>query len=232
MISWETNDPMQWAENEVALLLDSRRSLNNDEADDWENQYFEACCLSALKAYKVLFEDDHSGMSWNITANILKRLLEDKPLSPITGADFEDASDILDSPEWLHQMGLVSATPCTRMRGLYRYTYKNDVVEYKDINRTVIYAEGSDVPWRNSYISNIVDELYPIKMPYAGEKYIAYVKEDKSVSCREDYDCFIFKSLKHPDGTMETINRFFIDVGNGGWLEVSESAYNKFLGGK
>lgn len=157
--------------------------------------------------------------------------MDNKPLSPITEDDFETDPEIHEPLEWLQELGVVSDIPCPRMSGLYKYTYKDGTVIYKDVNRVTAYDEGSNTPWSSGWVSKIVDEMYPIKMPYIGEKYVAYVKESKSAACKGDYDCAIFKTLKHPDGTVETINRFFIEDENGAWVEVDEPTYNKFLGG-
>lgn len=214
----------EWAKNEV------ERSCKDNSGYEDEG-YYRACCESALKAYKCLLDDGHSGLSWSVTRNILFRLMDNKPLSPVTENDFDSDPDIHESPERLQEIGVVSDVPCSYMSGLYKYTYKDGTVRYMDVNRVTTYDEGSNTPWSSGWVSNIVDEMYPIKMPYSGEKYIAYVKESKSATCKGDYDCAIFKTLKHPDGTVETINRFFIEDENGAWVEVDEPTYNKFLGG-
>ena len=67
-----------WAELEVEIA-----TKNSDE-------YTKGCYESALKAYKSLCADGHSGCSFSITSNILKRLLDNKPLSPINETDFPD----------------------------------------------------------------------------------------------------------------------------------------------
>lgn len=214
-----------WAENEIKIACKERSNCNESD------EYYKACCESALRAYNCLLDDGHSGMSWNITKNILMRLMDNKPLSPITGNDFESDPDIHESPEWLQELGIISDIPCTRMSGLYKYTYKDGTVRYKDVNRVTTYDEESNTPWNSGWVNKIVDDMYPITMPYMGEKYIAYVKESKSSNCKGDYDCAVFKTLKHPDGTIETINRFFVEDENGSWIEVDEPTYNKFIGG-
>ena len=213
-----------WARKEVELVC-KKHSGDEDE------EYYKACCESALKAYECLLNDEHSGLSLSVTRNILFRLMDGKPLSPITEDDFEPDQEIQESPEWLQRLGIISDVPCTRMSGLYKYTYKDGRVEYKDVNRVTTYDEGSNTPWSSGWVNKIVNEMYPITMPYMGEKYIAYVRESKSINCKSDYDCVILKALKHPDGTIETINRFFIENENGVFVEVDEPTYNEFLGG-
>lgn len=67
----------KWAKIEIALALN---------ANDEDHEYMADCYKSALKAFKALLNDGHSGCSISITKNILNRLIERKPLSPILGA--------------------------------------------------------------------------------------------------------------------------------------------------
>ena len=82
-----------WAEHEVERAC-------NKENPDWDGKSFDygcSCYQSALKAYKSLMEDKHSGMSFAFTRSILTRLMERLPLTPITEDDFKDAPK--DIPE-------------------------------------------------------------------------------------------------------------------------------------
>ena len=68
-----------WAENEVRIACERE----NPDRKEGEFDYGCACYESALKAFKCLMEDGHSGMSINITRQILNRLLLHQPLTPI-----------------------------------------------------------------------------------------------------------------------------------------------------
>ena len=75
----------EWAEREIEIAC-------KKENPNWDGKSFDygcACYQSALKAYKSLCEDGHSGTSFNITKNILIRLMEGLPLKPITDDDFK-----------------------------------------------------------------------------------------------------------------------------------------------
>lgn len=215
-----------WAKNEIKIACKNRSDCNESD------EYYKACCESALRAYDCLLDDGHSGMSWNITKNILMRLMDNKPLSPITDNDFESDPDIHESPEWLQELGIISDIPCSRMSGLYKYIYKDGTILYKDINRVSVRDISTDTYWTSGFISNLVSEMYPITMPYIGEKYIANVEENRSISCKGDYDGIAFKTLKHPDGTVEDINRFFIEDAEGNWNEFDENFYKNFFKGE
>ena len=64
----------EWAKNEVSIAMDKERKAADKEGTVGVG-YANSCYQSALKAYHCMCEDDHSGMSWSITANILIRLL-------------------------------------------------------------------------------------------------------------------------------------------------------------
>ena len=56
----------EWAEREIEIAC-------KKENPNWDGKSFDygcACYQSALKAYKSLCEDEHSGGSFNITKNI------------------------------------------------------------------------------------------------------------------------------------------------------------------
>ena len=75
---------IKWAENEVRIACE-RENPNRKEG---EFDYGCACYESALKAFKSLMEDGHSGYSIGFTKNILDRLIDGQPLTPITEEDF------------------------------------------------------------------------------------------------------------------------------------------------
>ena len=76
-----------WAEREIEIACKRERAASDAKDGDW--YYGCACYLSALKAFKSLSGDGHSGFSIGLTKNILNRLIDGKPLTPI-----EDTPDI------------------------------------------------------------------------------------------------------------------------------------------
>ena len=82
----------EWARNEVELAC--KRENPNRKDGEWD--YGCACYESALKAYECLCDDGHSGMSFDITKNIVIRLMNGIPLTPITDEDFKIENTIID----------------------------------------------------------------------------------------------------------------------------------------
>lgn len=104
-----SDDESDWAAREVALASQKERESAEDK-DDWD--YGVACYESALRAYRSLERDGHSGMSIQITKSILNRLIDGKCLTPIE--DDPDIWTISTSPP--RCTGGKSSTPIRSVR--------------------------------------------------------------------------------------------------------------------
>lgn len=207
-----------WAENEVRIACERERAASKTPEGEWD--YGCACYESALKAYKCLMEDGHSGMSFSITRQILNRLMRDQPLTPI-----EDTEDV-----WnficVNEDGS-EGYQCKRMSSLFKDVYPDGAVKYKDVDRYyVTYAENSNTTWKNGFVMRIVDELFPITMPYIPGEPIKVVCEEFLVDPKNgDYDTVgILYAMK--DGEKTAINRFLAEKG-GKMVEIQETEYQK-----
>ena len=83
---------LSWAEQEVKFACEHKRG--DKPKEEWD--YGCACYESALKAFKSLEEDNHSGFSIGFTKGILNRLIDGKPLCPIEDTE-ETWSHIADT---------------------------------------------------------------------------------------------------------------------------------------
>lgn len=206
-----------WAEKEVEIACKRERELSGNK-DEWD--YGCACYESALKALKSLAEDGHSGYSMSITKHILNRLIEGKPLTPI-----EDGDDVWN--EVSEMRGSYKTFQCSRMSSLFKYVYKDGTVKYSDINRIIcVDINNSSNCWSNGFVRSIIDETYPIKMPYMPEskEYKVYCKEFLTDRKNGDFDTLAVLCVKLPDGTVKDIYRYFKDVPNG-WDEIDHYEY-------
>lgn len=194
-----------WAEREIAAAC-------KRENPEWDGESFDygcACYQSALKAYKSLMEDGHSGFSFGMTKNILIKLLHQIPLSPITDEDFtiEDDESLSDS-KYAQEKGLKSSIQCPRRSSLFREETLDGVVTYHDVDR--VYCVNIDDP-KYSYhcgLSKIVDELFPITMPYtpSDKKYKVNVQEFLLDPKNGDFDHQRVVSVVTPEGEEILIN--------------------------
>ena len=212
-----------WAEYEVKLAC-------KKENPDWDGESFDygcSCYQSALKAYKSIMEDDHSGFSYSITKNILKRLLDELPLTPIEDTE-ENWSDITLPDE----DGTVTYQ-CVRMSSLFKDVKKDGSISYHDNNR--YYCQEVDDPndtYTNRVAGDIVNELFPITMPYYPKTFQRYKVMVKTFSAKgyfhdnEDYNTRCYLNVTTPDNIVIGVGRCFVDAeGKKGMVEISEEEY-------
>ncbi len=153
----------EWGDNEIKIAC-------KKENPDWDGKSFDygcSCYQSALKAYKSICEDGHSGYSYSITKNILKRLLDELPLTPI-----EDTPDVWGM-SYKDEDGSESFQ-CNRMSSLFKHVDKYGNVTYSDCNRSYCQEITNPKDTYSGANSKIIDKMFPITMPYYpknGNKY-------------------------------------------------------------
>lgn len=217
-----------WAENEVRIACE--REAPNRKEGEWD--YGCACYESAFKAFKSLMEDGHSGYSIGFTKNILNRLIDGKPLTPITDKDFyipENAEIIGNSPEYLKALGLKSSIQCPRMSSLFRDEKLDGTVEYKDVNRAIcIDINNPNISYYNNFIVNIALKDFPIKMPYypPSNEYEIYSEDFLTDKANGDFDTIGIFYMITPELQRIEINRYFNLDGNEP-IEISKEEYDK-----
>ena len=171
-------------------------------------------------------EDGHSGMSIGFTKNILNRLIDGKPLTPI-----EDTPDI-----WGMRSDYDGKTSyqCNRMSSLFKDVCPDGRVQYHDTNRVrCVYKDNPSIPWFNGFISSLIHEKYPITMPYspAARPFVVYCTEGLSDPSNGDYDTIGIWYVVKPDGESDTVERFFAESPLG-WEEISKQQYFERVGMK
>lgn len=213
----------EWAENEIKLAC-------KRENQDWDDESFDygcSCYQSALKAYKSLCEDGHSGFSFAMTRNILIRLMNDLPLTPV-----EDTEDIWDKSVFNEFDSEKATYQCKRMSGLFKDVYKDGTVKYHDIDRAVVIDENGN--GYHSSVCNIVDEMFPITMPYypVVGKYKLYTEEFIAKGFPdddEDHNTRAVHYLITPQGEKVEVKRYFADTETGRMVEITKEEYEKRL---
>lgn len=209
---------IDWARKEVEIAC----KRENPNRKDGEFDYGCACYESALKAYESLCNDGHSGMSFSITRNILIRLMDGNPLTPI-----EDTEDIWNEVSFGEE-GMKSYQ-CKRKSALFKDVYKDGTVKYSDIDRCYSYNIETELTYSSGLVRRIIDEMFPITMPYTPERpwkvncmdFLTYEKNG-------DFDTYAIFSIEK-ENEIISINRYFkCDEGiDNGWVEISVSEFEK-----
>lgn len=219
-----------WAENEVTLAY----HLENPDQKDEEWDYGCACYESALKAFRSLCEDGHSGFSIALTKAILNRLIDCKPLIPIE--DTEDVWSAISDVSGLNSEKV--SYQCKRMYSLFKDVYTDGSIKYCDMDRYC----GVDIKTDSTYssfslISHIVDEMFPITMPYMPEDrpYEVYTEDFLTDPEEGDFDTVGVLYVITPSLERVEINRYFKAAENRFdeptnstyWTEIGEAEYRQ-----
>lgn len=210
---------LDWAEREVAIAM-AREAKEDKEGDSASYAYF--CYQSALKAYESLIEDNHSGMSWGFTEGILMRLIENKPITPIY--DVPEVWDDTTTDE--ERFG--KSYQCNRMSSLFKIVGKDGKVVYQDVSRTSVFYPNSDAAYHNGTASRLIDEMFPITMPYWPPMEPFKVEASQYLTDRKngDFDTIAFRKVTTPYGVVKDINRFFGETEDG-WKELTHDEFMK-----
>ena len=216
-----------WAEQECRIACKKENPDFNFDSEDFD--YGCSCYKSALKAYKSLCEDDHSGASFNFTRIILERLMEGQPLTPITDEDFEGGVSIFSDKD-LASRGLKSEIQCPRMSSLFRRETLDGKVSYNDNNRAYcINIENPSVTF-SSAKDQVVDEFFPITMPYIPEKgkYKVYYQTFLTDKKNGDFDTQAILYFITPDGKRVDVNRYQTEK-DGKMVDITKEEYEYLL---
>lgn len=192
-----------WAEREIKIFKDKNKPDSDEEFD-----YVGECAESALRAYKSLMSDGHSGMSISMTACILNKLIEGKALTSI-----DDTEDV-----WNETIGYsdekegIKHYQCNRMTSLFKVVYPDGTVKYTDVDR----VRGINIAYPNSGYSSggiraIVDEMFPITMPYTpkSKSYEVYTEDFLTDKSKGDYDTVGYLYMVTPEGEKIELNKFY-----------------------
>lgn len=217
----------EWAEREIAAAC-------KKENPNWDGKSFDygcTCYQSALKAYKSLMEDGHNGFSFSVTRNILKKLLDEIPLSPITDEDFFINNDKAESEEYLKDRRLKSHIQCPRRSSLFREEDLDGNVKYRDIDRYYCINAEDPSDTFSSSIDNFIDKLYPITMPYipSSERFKVYVKYWLTDKSHGDFDVQEVIGYKDQEGKWHDYSEFIYHDGNSLRVITDEDTKQKLI---
>ena len=192
-----------WAEREIEIL----KSKNKPDSDE-EFDYVGECAESALRAYKSLMSDGHSGMSISITAGILNKLIKGQALTSI-----EDTEDVWnESGGYCDEEKGIKHYQSNRMSSLFKDVYPDGTVKYSDIDRvTGINMADPDITYTSGTLRAIVDEMFPITMPYSpkSKSYKIYTEDFLTDRSKGDYDTVGYLYMITPEGERIELNKFY-----------------------
>ena len=221
-----------WAKHECQIACKRENPDYDFDSNDFD--YGCSCYKSALKAYKSLINDGQSYNSFNFVKNILIRLMNKLPLTPITDEDFfsvehgtEDYP--LESDEYLKERELKSSYQCPRMPSLFREETLDGKISYHDTNRSYFIDIEQPSDTYNSW-NKFLDEMFPITMPYMPDqgKYKIYAQTFLTDKKNGDFDTKGILYVITPNGEKVDIG-IYMHEKDGKMTEISKDEYDKLL---
>ena len=208
----------EWAQKEIELAIESEKK-SSEGTNEWE--YGVACYKSAMKAYKTLLDDNHFGMSIQITKNILNRLIDGKCLTPI-----EDTPDVWK--EVAQHIDGSKEYQCKRMFSLFKKVAFDGTVTYSDIDRvSCANINNPGCTYYNGFATRLIELIFPIEMPYyAPSKPFTVFTEEILFGDKGDYDTVAYLSVLTPDGQKIKLNHYFKEDENGMLVEIDKEEWN------
>lgn len=236
------NKKYNWAEHECRIACKRENpDFDFDNENDWD--YGCSCYKSALKAYNSLIEsldkDGHSGYSFSVTKNILMRLIDGLPLTPITDADFDlkqfgiergTEEYPAEHPAFLKEMGLKDNIQCPRKTSLFKQIALDGTVSYTDVDRAYyVDIENPSDTYNSS--TRFLNEMFPITMPYMPkkEKYVIYTQTFLTDKKHGDFDTRGILYVITPDGKKVDVNIFETEGDDHKWKRITKDEYDKLL---
>ena len=214
----EDSEMSSWAQKEIELAIASEKK-SAEGTDDWK--YGVGCYESAMKAYEALLEDNHSGMSIQITKSILNRLIDGKCLTPIEDTD-DNWNELTE-----HKDG-TKEYQSRRMSSLFKKVAPDGTVTYTDINRvSCIDVSNPGIAYHNGFATRLVEKIFPIEMPYlAPLKPYKVFTEELLFGDKGDFDTIAYLYILLPDGQKIDLNRYFKEDENGQMVPMEKEEWD------
>lgn len=223
--------PMElWVEREVKIAVDRELEADRKDAEEHgrkynpkEFSYGGEIYRSALRAFKSLLKDGHSGMSWSFTAGVLRRLMDHRPLTPLTGSYDEWVECGLCSP------GHGKDFQNSRCTSVFKHVSEDGEATYSDVDAVIgVNADDPGDTHHMSLCSQAVYELHPIKFPYMPPS-TPYKVTDRIFATNGkpgEFDTVAILSVTTPDGKVEAVNKYYKEDDSGHFVQIGKDEYD------
>lgn len=221
---------LAWAEQEVKIGKHKENPEYDEELHDFDYGIY--CYDSALKAFKSLLDDGHSGTSIHFTKDILIRLIEGRPLTPIEVGEIRWIQNqregriqpVVDEDIWNLLTENLSTKDihnefkyqCKRMSSLFMYLHRDKEPQFNDVSRVVMKDDDTGSTCYDGLSNRIVNEIYPITFPYSGE-IKPYVVTSKKIPPMIDEEVIKIVSITKPSGEVVNIGKLY-SYTDKGWI--------------
>lgn len=222
--------PMEtWVEREIRIAIEREQAADREDCERRGKKYNPKdfsyggeIYRSALRAYKSLLKDGHSGMSWSFTGNVLMRLIKNRPLTPLKGTDDEWVKVTVteDEDEDLYQN--------RRCSSVFKHVFSDGTVRYTDNDYAVCIDDDNGHTHSFGLLSDEVYSRWPITFPYmpSEKPYKVYDRTFDSINAKRGcFDTVACLRIEEPDGTVHAINKFWKEAGDH-FEEITKEEYD------
>lgn len=214
-------------ENEIKLW---KEDLTKKSTYDDEYSYEFLCMDCAKDLYYELLRQGHNENSINVVIEFLKRLIDEKPLTPLIG-DYEEWVAMEGRIDLKTKKNIHMKYQNKRYANLFKDVYEDGDVVYRDNNRVTCYDPIMETYFDFGLANIIYDDMNPIKMPYYPGEYDVTItvftfQYNKETADKSDFDTAVILDIIDHDGDIEHVNRFFREPKEGeeptigGWVEI------------
>lgn len=178
-----------------------------------------------------LLKSTNRGLSISITKNTFNRLIGEKPFTSIKDMDDNWEACIFTKDDV--KKDIIETYQCKRMSSLFKDIYKDGTVKYTDIGRAYkVNILDPGLRWYSSLVIDVIDEIFPISMPYNPEEPMkVYCKDFLTDRANGDYDVVgILYAIKTENDEKKRIeiNRYFKEDSDDEWIEIDKDEYDSY----
>lgn len=201
---------LEWARREIDLATAGEDFDLKEEID----KHYEAAYQAFCDFCKHVEGLDKPG----IVKTIFTQLLNENPLTPIENNeddwDFVEGFDPEHDDSYDDQNPEYSFYRCNRRPSLWKkvtYGSESARIRYSDMERSVCVDVNSENMYTGGMGPVVLDEMYPINLPYSPIGKIKIFTED--FKCHEDFDGDFdtvgILYFRMPDGQVKEVKRYF-----------------------
>lgn len=216
----EKTEYEKWAENEL------KKWNSENMSNEFSTKYFEFSCIAAQSAFESLSSyNELMYRDTDMAEYLLEQLLKYNPLTPVE--DNEDIWHEINS-KYLIDDSLKTVYQCKRMPALFKEIYHDGTVKYRDIYRYHEIPMGKNngaIRLVGSLVDYVMNEIFPITMPYIPYKEPYYVYSEAS---HRNPSIAAIRYIVTPSKQLVEINRYFKKEWNTDYIEITEDEYNRF----
>lgn len=226
---------IEWAKREIDILKENLFK-GYDENSDEEKHNFEnkIRVLDSCYDFVSKIRSCDNDLMASLAKNIVVRLLETKPLTPV--GDTED--------EWLQIAPYKYVDE--RLPGFFKKIDKmnTDNVTYHHNDRVICHNIETNEFYGFGLVNRVIDEMFPIVVPYypygqhivkISEHLIPSLINEKSKGGDPDFNVIAIHNVIRPDYGPCEINRYFREPKKGeepnygNWVEIDADEYQKLV---